>query len=83
MENIGNETIVKRGFLVDEVEIDGGETMLSETSIPITLSKQGDEFVVSIDSVEWVRTENSVHASILYEVLRENVTEYMEYKALQ
>jgi hypothetical protein len=50
-----------------------------ETKIPITLSSEGDEFAIDIDGVEWVRVKNKVHAVVLFEMMKDNITDYMNY----
>ena len=61
----------------DLIEIEGGE-------IPITLSKASDEssFLIKIDGVEWVNTENKTHAVVLFELMKDHITEYMQYKKI-
>lgn len=48
--------------------------------IPITLSEDEDEFVIDIDGIEWVRTQNPPHAIVLFELMAEHITEYMHYE---
>lgn len=52
--------------------------------IPISLSKYEEDgepyFVIDIDGVEWLCTENQVHAVVLFDMMREHITEYYNYK---
>lgn len=60
----------------DYINIKGGK-------IPIKLirflAQEVEFFAVDIDGVEWLETSNQVHACILFELLRDNVTKYMSY----
>ena len=69
----GKETIIKRDFIA----IEGGE-------IPIILKAVKDKnekvfYFVYIDGITWLATENTTHAIILYSMLRDNITDYMQY----
>ncbi len=59
------------------LQIDGGE-------IPITLSRDSDDdgifFIIDIDGVEWLTTENEIHAAVIFEMMKDHITEYMNYK---
>lgn len=52
--------------------------------IPITLSKEfiDDEpyFVIDVDGVEWLDTDNEAHASVLFRMMQEHITEYYHYE---
>lgn len=54
--------------------------------IPITLEGEeidGDmEFTIYIDNVYWVTLENQVHAVVLFELMRDHITEYMHYEKI-
>ena len=61
----------------DLIQIDGGQ-------IPINLycrkTEDGGKFYeAEIDGVLWYTTEAAHHAMILYTLLRDNVTKYMNY----
>lgn len=49
-------------------------------TIPVHLNIENDTFIVDIDGVEWVRTDNNVHATILYNMIADHITEYMHYE---
>lgn len=53
-------------------------------TIPINLLEfeEEDELLYSmdIDGVEWVVTENKVHAVVMFEMMTEHITEYMHYE---
>lgn len=61
------------------LKIDGGE-------IPITLNRTSDDdgifFYIEIDGVEWLTTENETHAVVLFEMMKDHITEYMNYKTI-
>lgn len=61
----------------DFIEIAGGE-------IPITLTKintNSDKgYMIDIDNVVWVSTENKTHAIVLYELMKDHITKYMHYE---
>lgn len=61
----------------DFIEIEGGE-------IPITLTKintNSDKcYMIDIDNVVWVSTENKTHAIVLYELMKDHITKYMHYE---
>lgn len=54
--------------------------------IPITLEGEeidGDmEFTIYIDNVYWVTLENQVHAVVLFELMKDHITEYMHYEKI-
>lgn len=47
--------------------------------LPITLEKEGETYIVSIDGVEWVRTDNQMHATVMFHMMRENISDYVTY----
>ena len=47
--------------------------------LPITLEKEGETYIVSIDGVEWVRTDNQMHATVMFHMMRENIADYVTY----
>lgn len=53
-------------------------------SISVNLSMEiedGEEmFVIDIDGVEWVVTDNRVHATIMFNMFAEHITEYIHYE---
>lgn len=53
-------------------------------TIPAEVWEESDEegtvFVVAIDGVEWVITENRVHATVLFNMICDHITEYMHYE---
>lgn len=59
----------------EDIEVIGG-------TIPITLSQLNNTYIVAIDGVTWLETENQTHAVIIFEMLKDHVTEYMNYRKL-
>lgn len=56
------------------IEIIGGE-------IPISLYvKDEKEYHILVDGVEWVNTTNRTHAIVLFEMMWDNLTDYMNYE---
>lgn len=71
--------ILRKEKIVNDFDDEGRP---SYTDIPITLSKDREIYFVDIDGVNWIETENRVHAIVLFEMLRDNVTEYVTYKKI-
>ncbi len=61
----------------EKIKITGGE-------IPITLcldnDQEGEFYTINIDGVEWVMIENQMHAVVLFEMMKDHITEYMHYQ---
>ena len=61
----------------EQIKIPGG-------TIPITLIRDVDEegefFTIEIDGVEWCGSPNKIHAIVLFEMMKDHITEYMNYK---
>ena len=55
-----------------------------DLKLPIILTEQRDGdgifYGVEIDGVEWFITESSMHAVVMFEMLKDHVTEYMHYE---
>lgn len=49
-------------------------------TLPITLSSERHTYYIAIDGVKWVETSNEMHAVVLFEMMKNHVTEYMQYK---
>lgn len=58
----------------DKLQINNG-------SMPIALSKDNNCYTVSVDGVEWVKTSNMVHSVVMFEMMKDHITEYMHYEA--
>ena len=50
-------------------------------TITVRVEQVGEEHIITIDGVEWVKTENYVHATVLYNMISEHITEYVHYKS--
>lgn len=48
-------------------------------TIPIKVREENGEHIVTVDGVEWVRTRNITHATVLFSMMYEHLTEYMSY----
>lgn len=58
-----------------DVVIDGaGHT------IPVEVEEIDGEHIITVDSVVWVRTENYMHAAVLFNLIADHITEYMNYE---
>lgn len=56
------------------IEIIGGE-------IPISLYvKDEKEYHILVDGIEWVNTTNRTHAIVLFEMMWDNLTDYVNYR---
>lgn len=49
-------------------------------TIPAKVREEDGEHIITIDGVEWVRTENYMHATVLFNMMVEHITEYMTYR---
>jgi hypothetical protein len=49
-------------------------------TIPVTVSEEDEVFYIDIDGVEWCSTENQVHATVLFNMICDHITEYMHYE---
>lgn len=47
--------------------------------IPVKVWEEDGEHIIAIDGVEWVRTDNRVHAAVLFNMIADHITEYMTY----
>lgn len=67
-------------------EIDGKRVVVdirineSGDTIPVSAEVSGDEHIIKIDGVEWVRTTNYIHASVMFNMICNHITEYMNYE---
>jgi hypothetical protein len=62
-------------MVVNDVVInDKGDT------IPVSVNEENGTHVIKIDGVEWVRTDNYMHATVLLNMISEHITEYVHYK---
>lgn len=62
-------------MVVNDVVInDKGDT------IPVSVDEENGTHVIRIDGVEWVRTDNYMHATVLFNMISEHITEYVHYK---
>ena len=64
----------------EKFAIPGGE-------IPISLIREKDEegefFSIEIDGVLWLQTESRMHAVVLFEIMKDHLTEYMHYEKIK
>lgn len=49
-------------------------------TIPITVHEEDGTHIIEIDGVKWVETPNKMHAAVLFNMLADHVTEYMQYE---
>lgn len=62
-------------MVVNDVVInDKGDT------IPVSVDEENGTHVIRIDGVEWVRTDNYMHATVLFNMISEHITEYVHYE---
>ena len=68
--NIIKKTLV--GNLDFDLPIELEETILNE---------EESYYIVLIDGVEWFTSHSKMHAIILYELLKDHVTDFMHYES--
>lgn len=51
-------------------------------TIPIKVEEIDGIHVISVDGIDWAVAENMVHATILFEMMKDHLTEYMTYKRI-
>lgn len=49
-------------------------------TIPVSVDEENGTHVIKIDGVEWVKTENYMHATVLFNMISEHITEYVHYE---
>lgn len=63
----------------ESIKIKGGE-------IPIVMYSNEDEegvfYTIEIDGVEWLASVNRTHAVLLFEMMKDHITDYMHYEKL-
>lgn len=52
------------------------------TQIPVRVELIDEEHIITIDGVEWVRTDNQVHATVLFNMIIDHITEYVSYRKI-
>lgn len=48
--------------------------------LPITLSSERHVFYIDVDGVNWIQTKNEMHAVVMFEMMKDHITQYMQYK---
>ena len=51
--------------------------------IPIEVKESEGQHIITIDGVEWIKIDNQVHAAVLFNMIADHITEYMNYSARQ
>lgn len=63
----------------ESIKIQGGK-------IPIVMYSNEDEegvfYTIEIDGVEWLASVNRTHAVLLFEMMKDHITDYMHYEKL-
>ncbi len=61
----------------EKIKIIGGE-------IPIVLyldsDADGEFYFIEIDGIEWVAVDNQMHATVLFNMMKDHITEYVHYE---
>lgn len=52
-------------------------------TISIVVDKLDDMHVIAIDGVFWCATPNQMHATVLFNMMADHITEYMNYEKKQ
>lgn len=50
--------------------------------IKIALMQEDDIYIIAIDGVEWLQTQNEMHANCLFIMMKEHILEYMHYEKI-
>lgn len=50
--------------------------------IKIALMQEDDIYTIAIDGVEWLQTQNEMHANCLFIMMKEHILEYMHYEKI-
>lgn len=67
--------IIKKGLVANvgfDLPIELEETIINE---------EDSYYIVLIDNVEWFTSHSKMHAIILYELLKDHVTDFMHYQS--
>lgn len=58
------------------------EVVINENgdTIKVNVYEKDGVHVIDIDGVVWVETENYMHATVLFNMIADHITEYMTYK---
>lgn len=51
--------------------------------IKIALMQDKDVYIIAIDGVEWLQTQNEMHAVCLFTMMKEHILEYMHYEQVK
>lgn len=52
-------------------------------NIKIALLQDKDLYIITIDGVQWLTTENEMHAVCLFTMMKEHILEYMHYEKIK
>lgn len=52
-------------------------------NIKIALLQDKDLYIIAIDGVQWLTTENEMHAICLFAMMKEHILEYMHYEKIK
>ena len=65
---------------IDKLNVNGGSIEIRATLDDF----EGEEFYnVEVDGVEWFTTESKMHCIVLYEMMKDHITEYMHYEKIK
>jgi len=56
-----------------EINIPGGK-------IPVTVHEENGVHIIEIDGVKWAETANKTHAAVLFNMIADHITEYVQYE---
>lgn len=64
----------------DKLNVNGGSIEIRATLDDF----EGDKFYnVEVDGVEWFTTKSKMHCVVLYEMMKDHITEYMHYEKIK
>ena len=61
----------------EKIRITGGEITIT---LCLDEDQEGKYYTISIDGVEWVTVESQMHAVVLFNMMKDHITEYMHYE---
>lgn len=72
----GNKALLQQDFIDTE---NGGRIPIELYAIKEETAPEGAIYSAYIDGVHWYHAASSTHATILYKLLKEHITEFMHY----
>lgn len=58
-------------------------TINDDFRFPIEVHEEDGEHIITVDDVEWLRTDNQVHAAVLFHMMADHLPEYVEFESVK